>query len=85
MSHDYKVFIEVKDESDCLALQKVLDNLVRWCNEKKLFMNVGKLRQMSITRKNYSGLASYSFGDNIIETVVEHKDLGILFESNLIF
>ena len=66
------------------CIQKVQDDLDRmysWSDEWLMLFNVKKCKVMHLGYNN--GLANYTMNGNILESVVEEKDLGVVFQNNL--
>lgn len=82
---DLKLYMEIKTNEDHVVLQRILIKLEQWCQNNKLYMNVKKLKAMSISNKKRISVFPYTFANNQIEKVSEHKDLGVVFDQKLSF
>ena len=71
--------------TDCYLLQDDLNNIMKWTTENKLKVNVGKYISMSFTRNKDPVNFNYKLGSTILKSVHEHKDLGVLFDTQLTF
>lgn len=82
---DIKMFIEVRDERDCVLLQNDVYAFENWCNQNALKLNSSKTKVMSYTRKTHNILFSYDIQSVLLARVNEIKDLGVVFDSTLRF
>lgn len=82
---DLKVFSKIKCLSHAMSLQKDINNLNNWCSENNLYFNLDKCVHVSYSRARNPLHVSYRIGNNVIKTVDEIEDLGILFDSKLTF
>jgi Reverse transcriptase (RNA-dependent DNA polymerase) len=49
---DLKIFHEIKDTNYAIFLQNKLDELVKWCNNNNLHLNIEKCKSISFVTKN---------------------------------
>lgn len=82
---DVKVMNEVKNCSDCVNMQLVLDNIEQWSTENDLPMNVNKVKVLSISKLRSMISYSYMYKNVQICKVGQQKDLGVIFDSNFNF
>lgn len=82
---DLKVYNEIRCVNDHLRLQNVIDRLHRWCEINMLYMNIRKVKVMTISKKKINSIFNYKFAETIIDVVHEHKDLGVFFEKDFAF
>ena len=74
----------IKYESDAIKLQKVLDRVNVWINDRLLSLNIEKCKVISIGR-NATIDFQYKIDDYELEKIYEIKDLGVTFDSKLKF
>jgi ribosomal protein S20 len=82
---DTKMFRQINDQSDTVALQNDLDKLVKWADEWQLHFNVNKCKVMHIGKSKETScmtMSADSERSHLSETQLE-KDLGIWFSSDL--
>lgn len=82
---DLKIYCNINNFEDCIALQQQLHKVEVWCTANKLEMNVSKCKVISYTRKMNSIEFSYTFNNTELIRSQTTKDLGILFDSKLDF
>lgn len=82
---DLKLFSTITSPIDCLNVQHDLTRLLKYCNDNKLYLNYEKCLHITFTRKKTNILFPYSFETKTIKQVKEIKDLGVLFDSKLLF
>ena len=82
---DFKLCRIVKSQKDCEKLQHDIDNVSKWCEENKMFLNIQKCSVVKFTRKTNPILNTYRIGEFNLKCEKEVKDLGVLFQSNLKF
>lgn len=82
---DMKIFKEVKNQADALALQEDLCRLDTYCVNNKLDLNVSKCVIMSFSRKKLPIHFSYSLKGHSLVRVSEMRDLGVIHDSKLLF
>ena len=78
---DTKLFGVAATRGDVQKLQNDLDRLYFWSEEWLMLFNVKKCKVMHLGYNN--GLANYTMNGNVLESVVEERDLGIIFQNNL--
>jgi len=69
-------------------LQRGIDNFAKWTGRWQVTLNIGKCKVMSVHHRQYSdGGASPSYVINNIrlDVVEEIKDLGVIYDSLLLF
>lgn len=82
---DMKLFAPVNNVTDANKFQSDLNRFAEWCTQNDLSLNVEKCKHMSYNRKLKPYLFRPSFYNIHIETVIEIRDLGVLFSKNLSF
>lgn len=83
---DLKIYSEVKSIEDCLEIQSELDNFITFCDKNYLALNVKKCHVLSFTRKTSRSLIfNYKLNNSVIDRVTEICDLGVTFDSKLLF
>jgi len=82
---DLKLYSVAKITEDSMhVMQESLDNLFRWSNKWQLSISYKKCSVMSFGR-TYSDNCCFYIGNNIIQSVNTHKDLGVHLDTNLTF
>lgn len=83
---DLKIFCDVKDENDCLTLQRDLDVLSIWCHNNQMHLNPKKCQIISFTkRKTHKIFFDYRLCGLSLQRTSTVRDLGILFDEQLSF
>ena len=80
---DTKVYHPILSLVDAQELQDDLSNLIEWSKIWLLGFNQQKCKVLHVGKKNPG--YDYTMNDNVLETVTEEKDLGILITNNLSF
>jgi hypothetical protein len=83
---DLKIFRCVKNVDDCQLLQSDIDRLIAWSNNNLSF-NVKKCAVMSYTRKSEQSMLNFPYNMNstLLDRRSTFKDLGVVFDSKLLF
>ena len=85
-AHDTKVYNTITSDMDQNNLQTVIDKIKDWCDQWLLPLNIRKCCHMSYKDKINT---AYHICDSntviTIQKVKHHKDLGVLFDSQLSF
>ena len=76
-----KAFRAIHDDSDVACLQSDLDKLTEWSKKWLMSFNVNKCIVIHFGYNNKND--SYRLNDEIIKTVQNEKDLGVIIQSNL--
>lgn len=66
-------------------LQEDIDNLVRWCEENRLYFNKDKCAIFTATRSNTIINNIYTIGNHVIERKNEIRDLGVMVDRHFSF
>lgn len=83
---DLKIYKKVKSCDDYNEMKLAINNIRHWCNRNRLYMNVKKLKCIICDRSNRNNLGiTYKYGDNLIENVESHRDLGVIIDNKLEF
>ena len=82
---DLKLYLAIKDESDCLLLQADLDLINDWCTSNFLPLNAAKCNTVTYTRKLNPMQYEYAINRIHLNKLEVFKDLGIIFDSKLTF
>ena len=80
---DTKIFRVIRNGEDYTALQNDLDLLHRWSQQWQLKFNVSKCKHLHFGPAHHNG--PYYLNGILIDTVISHSDLGILFNDQLKF
>ena len=83
---DTKVYNTITSEMNQNNLQTVIDKIKEWCDQWLLPLNIIKCCHMSY--KDKINTAYHICDSNTVNTIQEveyHKDLGVLFDSQLTF
>lgn len=82
---DLKLFLGVDSIADCEALQRDIDNVVKWSAQNRLEFNTNKCKTITFTR-SYSPIAyPYSVEGVPLERVTQIRDLGLVLDTELTF
>ena len=83
---DAKIFKEIQCVNDCRLLQFDIDNMLLWCSNWRITINVKKCFFINFSLfKSRNIDFVYRINDTIIECVTSIKDLGVTFTYNLNF
>lgn len=84
---DCKIYQQIKSFDDCLALQRDVLQLAKWCDENRLHLNVNKCSVVSFTRRKDRTFQHFQYRINnaVLPRAKTVKDLGILFDDKLSF
>lgn len=82
---DLKIFRKVENLQDCINIQMELDKLTMFAGENNLFLNHSKCSVVSFTRNRTVIHYPYSFDDTVLTRVGRVRDLGVIFDSKLLF
>ena len=76
---DTKVVSRIRDRNDSVNLQAIIDNLWQWANSWAMQFNVDKCKILHIGNSNPGW--QYTMNGQLLESVAEEKDLGIIMNS----
>ena len=82
---DLKLYAKIDCFSDCLNLQHDLDKVYNWCCENCLFLNIGKCKVISYSRKRQITQFDYSINNDLIQRCSKTTDLGVTFDTEFTF
>jgi hypothetical protein len=81
---DAKIFKRIDCRLDCLLLQRDIDSIAAWCETWQLKLNISKcvyIRFGLVVRPSFD----YNILGVLLEKVTSTKDLGVIFDSKLMF
>jgi len=78
---DSKIFGKAITRADRLQLQLDLDALCTWAEDRQMKFNISKCKVMHTGLRNTN--CSYFMNGQLLNSVAEHKDLGVIISSNL--
>jgi hypothetical protein len=82
---DLKIYYAILTPDDCLKLQHDLDNLSLWCINNGLNLNVAKCKKITFLRNKNNINFNYNILGENLPNLSSINDLGINFQSNLLF
>ena len=82
---DLKLYLEIKSERDCLALQQDIDAIYKWSVDNKMEFNSSKCFTMIFGRMRRPVHFEYKLNNNTITETAVMKDLGVTFDRKLTF
>ena len=82
---DIKIFSEIKDISDCIALQSSLEKIDNWSKCNGLHLNINKCAVVRYSKCRIKVNFNYSVDSTDLKVVSEVKDLGVIFDQTLSF
>lgn len=82
---DLKIFKPICNERDVSELQNDLDRVVLWSERNGLSFNVDKCRCMTFHRRRQALVSQYNISGNILSSVDEILDLGVVLDTKLNF
>lgn len=77
---DSKMFLEIDDQRDTAILQTDINNMMRWCHDNMLPLNINKCNIFSASRAITPNYANYSMAEHIIERKETIRDLGVILD-----
>lgn len=80
---DAKIYCIISTILDCMRLQYDLEELERWCEKNKLFLNMKKCQVITFHRCHSPLVFDYQICGGLITRVHEVKDLGIILTPSL--
>ena len=80
---DTKCYRSVTRVSDCEILQSDLHNLVQWCSNWKMDLNLSKCAVSQMPRNRQPIHYDYELLGHSIKVVDDQKDLGVVLSSDL--
>ena len=81
---DSKLFMSIAEMSDCVRLQRDINQVVKWTEKWKLSLNFKKCSCISFTKKHNASIFPYRFGKRMDLNRTDFvKDLGVLLTSKL--
>ena len=75
----------VYDTADCITLQNDLNQILKYTKENDITLNPLKSQHMRISLKHTPIEHSYYLNETRIETVSQHKHLGVIYDNKLTF
>lgn len=82
---DAKIYKSISSLDDISLLQKDLTDFNEWCFSNGLSLNINKCQILTFSNKRNTINFNYSISDTSLERVHVIKDLGISFDSKLLF
>jgi hypothetical protein len=82
---DLKLYSRIHNMHECIKLQTNVDLLSDWCSRKKLLLNKDKCISVSYSRKYDICRFDYKIDNHTLSSRSSTKDLGIWFDSRLVF
>jgi len=85
---DAKMYCHIRNISDIDNLQSGIDKFVKWTDRWQVKLNTDKCKVISVHHRRYSNkgaVPKYFMNDTVLEEVVEIKDLGVYYDSLLLF
>jgi len=80
---DTKIFRAIKKESDCVELQRDINNIMEWSNKWQMKFNTTKCKVVHIGTKNPNH--QYTMDENPLQSSQGEKDLGVTINQDLSF
>ena len=80
---DTKCYKVIRNILDTTLLQSDLESVFKWSTENQLFFNINKCTVLPFKSKSSSDANCYSIDNNIVSSKSSHRDLGIIFSTNL--
>jgi Reverse transcriptase (RNA-dependent DNA polymerase) len=82
---DLKLFSPVKSIYDASCVQRDLDEVFKWCQLNKLFLNIDKCKCVTYHRKRSPLYFDYRINHISLIRVNEMRDLGVLYNEKIDF
>ena len=80
---DTKCYKVIHNILDTTLLQSDLESVFKWSIENQLLFNINKCTVLPFKSKSSSDANCYSIDNNILSSKSSHRDLGIIFSTNL--
>ena len=80
---DTKCYKVIRNILDTTLLQSDLESVFKWSTENQLFFNINKCTVLPFKSKSPSDANCYRIDNNIVSSKSSHRDLGIIFSTNL--
>ena len=78
---DTKCYQIVRTQEDRARFQEMLDNLATWSSDWQMLFNVDKCHVLHVGKKNPE--FEYNWGDGLLETAEDEKDVGVIVAKSL--
>lgn len=82
---DLKLFLEIKTEADCMALQRDIDAVCQWSSTNAMEFNTTKCCAMTFGRRRLPITFDYLLNGVNLSHTTTVKDLGVVFDRKLTF
>lgn len=82
---DLKLFRKIVSHADCVILQNDLENLVQWCTDNDMHLNIDKCKHIRFSKKRDNVVFNYYIENELLQSVSVIRDLGVLLDSSLSF
>lgn len=82
---DLKIFSRIRGLADAALFQNTIDQLVGWCEENRLFFNIGKCKVVTFGRLRNPLIVNYTMSDTCLQRDIEVRDLGVHFDCKMSF
>ena len=82
---DVKIFTPVRNDSDCVHLQMILENLDSWCSRNALQVCADKCQCISFSRARYPISFTYTMLNTALVRTTCIRDLGVLLDHKMSF
>ena len=80
-ANDTKCYQIVRTQEDRARFQEMLDNLATWSSDWQMLFNVDKCHVLHVGKKNPE--FEYNWGDGLLETAEDEKDVGVIVAKSL--
>lgn len=82
---DLKIFKKVQNGDDCLRLQFMLENFVKWCDINKLIISIPKCVVITFHRTTSPIVFEYQIDGVLLQRVYSVNDLGVTLDTKCSF
>ena len=85
---DANMYCHIRNILDIDNLQSGIDKFVKWTDRWQVKLNTDKCKVISVHHRRYSkkeAVPKYLMNDTVLEEVMEIKDLGVYYDSLLLF
>lgn len=82
---DLKIFNSISTSSDSMLLQTDLNNILSWCNNNNMRLNLTKCHTITFLKGRSPLIFNYALNGTTLERVYQITDLGVIFDSQLTF
>ena len=85
LADDVKIFLEIRNVTDCFKLQDDLNKISDWSSRNNMNLNISKCKCITFSRIDNSIIFDYRLNGTPLERVSHIRDLGVILDSKMHF